>query len=326
MTPELLDRLICPSCDTRLRLGDGADEKLLCDGCGKTYTVTRRIPRFVDAADNYAENFGVQWQRFRTVQIDRLAGHDLSATRFLNDTGWTPQWIAGKVILDAGCGAGRFTDVMAELGAKVIACDLSSAVEACRVTADDRVGISPSRGTVDVVQADLMRLPLAKTSFDAVHCAGVIQHTADPEAVMRALAAYVKPGGKLFFNFYEVDPLSRFQVFKYFMRRWTPHWPASRLHAFCAVLCRLFFLPSALMARLPVLRAFNRFLPICSTHPAGVPLRAQYTMTLLDTIDWYGPRFEQRQRHTEVAALLRTLGFEDVRSDPGRAWGGKRID
>ncbi|MCH6584078.1 MAG: hypothetical protein IH808_13890 [Proteobacteria bacterium] len=46
----------------------------------------------------------------------------MSATRFLADSRWPPSWLAGKLILDAGCGAGRFADearaVVADLHAR----------------------------------------------------------------------------------------------------------------------------------------------------------------------------------------------------------------
>lgn len=314
------DCLTCPNCRAEFAERARPEEVLDCSSCGARFPVVNGIPRFVPVEDDYAKNFGAQWHTFRTVQVDRLSGHDLSTSGFYEDTGWSPEWLRGKLVLDAGAGAGRYVDVMAEAGAKVIACDLSLAVDACRANMDDPLNASPGRGPVEIIQADLQNLPLKERSFDAVHCKGVIQHTADPAAVMRALARFVKPGGQLFYNFYEVDPFTRFQVFKYFMRRWTPHWSDTRLNGFCRFLCTLFFVPSLIMARIPVVRFFNRFLPICSVHPPGMSLRMQYVMTLLNTIDWYGPTYEQRQYHEQVAALLKEAGMTEVRSDPGRAW------
>ena len=46
-------------------------------------------------------------------------------------------------------------------------------------------------------------------------------------------------------------------------------------------------------------------------------------MTLLDTIDWYGPVYEIRQNHRQVAELLVKNGLVDVTSDAGRAWARK---
>jgi len=323
MTPRVQQILACPDCASTLvaNASQDGEETFVCAECVREYPVVRGIGRFAGTRNNYAENFGTQWQLFRTVQIDRLAGHALSESRFVNDTGWDQGWMRGKLILDAGCGAGRFTDVMAQFGADVVSCDLSSAVEACLTTSNEEKNAAPNRGRVTVLQADLTALPFKPESFDAIHCAGVIQHTHNPEKVMRAMIRYLKPGGRLFYNFYEESPASDWQLIKRALRLWTPHWRFERLYAFSQVLCAVFFLPSLIMSKIPVVRAFNRFLPICSVHPAGLSLSQQYRMTLLDTVDWYGPVYEIRQNHETVAAILRDEGLHDVKSDPGRAWG-----
>ncbi len=322
ITPRVEEILACPDCSASVTDDTlPEDDRLICEHCGREFPVIRHIPRFAGSHENYAQNFGTQWQTFRTVQIDRLAGHGLSRDRLLADTGWAPEWMRGKLILDAGCGAGRFADVMAECGADVVACDLSSAVEACRETSLDPTNAHPDRGAVTVIQADLTALPFKPESFDAIHCAGVIQHTHDPDLVMRSMVRYLKPGGRIFYNFYEASADSDWQLIKRLLRLWTPSWSFSRLYAFARALCAIFFLPSLLMAKVPMVRAFNRFLPICSVHPQGIPLGMQYRMTLLDTIDWYGPVYEIRQNHLRVAALLKAEGLKEVRSDPGRAWG-----
>ena len=332
MHPWLAELLICPHCpsdDALVVTGDEISEdrviegRLSCRACGREYPVTGGIPRFVDAAENYAENFGFQWRRFRAVQIDRFAGHSLSGTRLLADTRWSPQWMAGQLILDAGCGAGRFTDELAQNGARVVACDLSSAVEACRETVDDPAGHAAGRGEVAVVQANLLALPFRPGAFDAVHCAGVLQHTPEPERIMRTLPDLLKAKGRLFLNFYEIDVSSKFQVIKYGLRRWTPDWRMPTLVAFCRWMCRILFFPSWLMSHVPLVRFFNRFLPICAVHPAELSLRQQFDLTLLDTVDWYGPRYEIRQDHRKVAALLAAEGLEGVDSASGLAWAVK---
>jgi len=322
MIPRVQEILACPECASALETASSDDDgAFVCTGCGRDYPVVRGVGRFAGSRENYAENFGTQWQLFRTVQVDRLAGHALSESRFVNDTGWDQGWMRGKLILDAGCGAGRFTDVMAQFGADVVACDLSSAVEACLETSKETRNAAPDRGQVTVLQADLTALPFKPGSFDAIHCAGVIQHTHDPEKVMRAMIRYLKPGGRLFYNFYEESPASDWQLIKRALRLWTPRWRFERLYAFSQILCAVFFLPSLVMSKIPVVRALNRFLPICSVHPAGLPLALQYRMTLLDTVDWYGPVYEIRQSHNKVAEILRDEGLHDVQSDPGRAWG-----
>ncbi len=295
-----------------------------CPSCNRKYQISNAIPRFVETDENYAENFGDQWQEFRTTQIDRLGGHNLSGSRLLKDTRWSPEWMSGKLILDAGCGAGRFADELAQHGARVVACDLSNATDACKQTVDDPAGFSANRSEVAIIQANLLAMPFKLGVFDAIHCAGVIQHTPDPARVMRTLPIYLKSNGRLFYNFYEIDPALKYQVIKYLLRRWTPSWRTRNLLAFSRWMCRILFIPSWIMSTIPVVRFFNRFLPICSVHPPDLPLRQQYDLTLLDTVDWYGPRYEIRQDHKKVAALLSEEGLDQIESAVGLAWAVKR--
>jgi len=84
MKPSLLRLLVCPDCKVELRLtdtradsGEIVEGTLACNACGRAYPVSRGIPRFVPTA-RYAESFGYQWQRFRTVQLDsnrRVGAH-----------------------------------------------------------------------------------------------------------------------------------------------------------------------------------------------------------------------------------------------------------
>jgi len=318
----LLDLLQCPACRTEAPLGIDGDE-LLCPHCGKRVAVVRGIPRFVEDAENYAEGFGWQWTRWRTLQVDRLAGHLLSERRFLADSRWNRQWLKGKLILDAGCGAGRFADVAAQLGARVVACDLSQAIDACRANCEDPQGHSPERGEVAWLQANLLDLPLRPGVFDAVYCMGVIQHTPDPARVMRALPPLLKSGGRLAYNFYERNWLRKFEVVKYGLRRITPHWDRQRLLALCEGMVRRLFPVTRWMAGIPKVRFLVRFVPISATHWPELTPEQQYEWTVLDTFDWLNPHYELCQDHREVAKLLTEMGLSEVEARPGLAWAVK---
>jgi SAM-dependent methyltransferase len=79
--------------------------------------------------------------------------------------------------------------------ARVVACDLSNAVEANF----SNCGESPY---YFVCQADARAVPVAPNSFDFVVCLGVIQHTPSPEETIAALTHYIKPGGTLVIDHY----------------------------------------------------------------------------------------------------------------------------
>lgn len=321
MREWLLDYLVCPACPGEAALslvvgrrdGDDIQEGVLaCPKCGASIAISGGVPRFVPRADDYCGNFGFQWNRWKTLQIDRLSGHNLSGRRFFADSGWDPSWLVGKLILDAGCGAGRFADVAAQAGARVIACDISQAVDAARENTaawDD--------GRVQPVQASLFDLPLRRGAFDGVFCMGVIQHTPDPERLVRSLPAFVKPGGRLALNFYEADFWPYLQWIKYALRLVTPHLPNALTLALSKTLVTLFFPVTALFARLPVLRTLNVAIPICAVHNPELTPEQRRAWTLLDTFDWYSPRFEKRQKHRRLAQLVAEAGLSQVSSRPG---------
>jgi 2-polyprenyl-3-methyl-5-hydroxy-6-metoxy-1,4-benzoquinol methylase/uncharacterized protein YbaR (Trm112 family) len=323
MDSTLLALLICPDCtgDRALRLADPRQDNgdivagtLICTGCGAEFPVIDGIPRFVRRPDDYAGNFAFEWERWGRVQIDRFAGHRLSTRRFLADSRWDRDWLKGRLILDAGCGAGRFTDVAASFGARVIAVDLSGAVAAAR---RNTTGHCPP---VQIVQASLFRLPFRRQSFDGVFCMGVIQHTPDPRRLMEALPALLKEGGRLCYNFYERDWRTKLQPLKYGLRCLTRYLPNGVNYALSLALTALFFPLSLALSRIRFVRIVNIALPICASHDPALTLRQQFIWTLLDTFDWYSPRYETRQDHRRVADLLRGLGLDQVDSAPGLAW------
>lgn len=155
------------------------------------------IPRFVDSS-NYANSFGLQWKAFQKTQLDSYTGLPISHNRLIRCLGGSLEVVRGKSVLEVGCGAGRFTEILLSAGARVFACDLSVAVEANRANCS-------GEARYFVCQADVRRLPSAPFSFDVVLCIGVIQHTPNPEETISALASQVKPGGLLVIDHYARD-------------------------------------------------------------------------------------------------------------------------
>jgi SAM-dependent methyltransferase len=171
----------------------GNSFSLVCSkGCH--IPVVNNIPRFVCSA-NYASSFGLQWKAFQKTQLDSYTGTTISLDRLTRCLGGSLEVVQGKSVLEAGCGAGRFTEILLGAGARVFACDLSEAVEANYANC----GHWPN---YFVCQADILRLPALPRSFDTVLALGVIQHTPSPEVTISTLAEYVRPGGMLVIDHY----------------------------------------------------------------------------------------------------------------------------
>jgi SAM-dependent methyltransferase len=161
---------------------------------GCSFPIINSIARFV-TLENYASSFGLQWNIFRRTQLDSYTGLPISRNRLTRILGGSLEIVKDKLVLEAGCGAGRFTEILLQAGAKVFATDLSQAVEANH----KNCGHFPK---YQICQADLLSLPVNQALFDVVICIGVIQHTPEPEQTIRTLCSYVKPGGLLAIDHY----------------------------------------------------------------------------------------------------------------------------
>ena len=205
MQRSTLDLLICPSCQGALRVQEVAEEdastgnivegQLECAGCGKRYPILRSLPRFV-TAENYAASFGFQWQRFDRVQIDKATGNNFSRERFVAGTHW-PGRLEGERILEAGSGAGRFTQVALETGAEVYSFDLSAAVDA-------NYRNNGENANLHLFQASIYDIPLRRESFDKLFCFGVLQHCPDVKRAFLGLVPYLRPGGEIVIDVYQM--------------------------------------------------------------------------------------------------------------------------
>ncbi len=118
--------------------------------------------------------------------------HALNPVRLGYVAGRCP--LAGKRVLDVGCGGGLLSEAMARAGADVTALDL--AADLVRVA---RLHALESGVSVDYrVQAVEALADEAPGSFDAVTCMEMLEHVPDPGAIISACARLLRPGGWLF--------------------------------------------------------------------------------------------------------------------------------
>lgn len=113
--------------------------------------------------------------------------------------------LAGKRVLDVGCGGGILSDAMARRGADVLGIDLASKpLKVAQLHAMEA-------GTPSVRYREVAAEALAAESpaaFDVVTCMEMLEHVPDPSSVVRACATLVKPGGWVFFSTINRNPKS----------------------------------------------------------------------------------------------------------------------
>ena len=288
---DLLRILRCTACGSLLK-----QEKTSCSccTCGKEFPSIRGVLRFVDT-ENYADSFGYQWQQFSTTQLRP----EVAEVNFRRRTGLRLEDLRGKLVLDVGCGMGRFADVATRWGARVVGVDLSAAAE---VAARNLAG----RDFV-ALQADVFALPFAPESFDCIYSIGVLHHTPDCEKAFRALPRYLKPGGSLAVWLY--SGYNNWYRFSDQYRKLTHRVPIRVLH-------------NLLRVAVPCLNGLDRALrgvPVIGGTMAGlvhhvfpVSLNRNPEIRVLDTLDWYAPRFQSKHTYEQVFGWFESCGLEDL--------------
>ncbi len=312
MRQSLLDLLSCPGCGSSLKLKDAENSgdrirnaTLVCTSCKKTYPVTDYIPRFVPET-NYADNFGFQWNEFAKTQLDSHSGTTISRDRFFSFSGWNGDELAEKTVLDAGCGAGRFTEIALSCGAKVVALDYSSSVDACYAN----LGTNEN---LHVVQADIYHMPFHPATFDYVYCFGVLQHTPDVKKSFMSLVPMPGDEGKLAVDVY---PQMFRNVFwsKYWLRPITKRMSKPKLFNFSKRLVKYILPVSRSVSRVPHIgRNLKYLLPVVNYY--GVyPLSCEQhkEWSLLDTFDMLGPEYDSPQTIRTIRRWFEEAGFCDV--------------
>jgi SAM-dependent methyltransferase len=294
LADRVLAILRCLSCQGTFRQ---QEDGLHCTGCQKLYPVVKGVVRFVDA-QHYAGSFGFQWLTFRDTQMDNDESRR-SESDFIRRTGFTPQELAGKLVLDVGCGMGRFAEVATRWGAYVVGIDLSLAEEAASENLRDREAA--------FFQADVFHLPFAPGSFDYIYSIGVLHHTPNCEQAFKALPGLLKPGGRIAIWLYSAyNKWYRMSdVYRKVTRRMSPK-----------TLYRL----SHIAVPMYGLHRFLRAIPLVGKPISGV---GKYLLPMsfnpdprwrvLDTLDWYSPWYQSKHTYEEVFRWFEECGLQDLR-------------
>jgi 2-polyprenyl-3-methyl-5-hydroxy-6-metoxy-1,4-benzoquinol methylase len=276
--------------------------QLDCSG-GHSIPTRDKIPRFADSA--YTAHFGEQWNRYRLTQLDSYTGLPISRTRLERCLG--PVQTRDRYVLECGCGAGRFTEVLLDEGALVTSIDLSSAVDANARTfpVDDRHRIA---------QADILALPFAPKQYDVVLCLGVIQHTPSPERTIAALYEQVRPGGWLIIDHYKPEwqwYTRTAPIFRAVLKRLDP---ATSMRV-TERLTNLLLPVHKAVAHKPLLRRiWHRLSPLLTFYVLYPQLNdeLQRQWALLDTHDSLTDYYKHFRSRTDIEGILKGLGAIEI--------------
>lgn len=149
-----------------------------------------------DLKQHTIENFGFEWVKYdRFGWDDTVYNLEHEKTVFQHKSLLTEEELADKVVLDAGCGNGRYSFFAAEKGANVIAVDLGDAVESAYKNTTELPN-------VQVIQGDIFNLPIRNGSMDTIYSIGVLMHTGNAKNAAMSLFTKLRQGGRITVHLY----------------------------------------------------------------------------------------------------------------------------
>jgi SAM-dependent methyltransferase len=301
MNKDLLQFLQCPRCGAALSLsarkesGGKVEEGTLTCAGGHMFPVLKGIPRFVET-DAYVKSFSFEWKKHRLTQHDHASGYTISQHHFVSRFAFPAEDLRSKLVLDAGCGTGRFAEIALSYGARVIAVDLSYAVE----VAHENLG---KNHAIDVVQADIFALPFKKEVFDCVYSFGVLHHTPDAKKAFLSLPQFLKKGGAI--SIFVYSSYNKAIVYtSNFWRFFTTRLPKSVLYMFSFIAVPLYY-----VYKIPVIGTIGKMVFV-------IPMWRDWRWRVLDTFDWYSPRYQSKHTHWEVYGWFKEARIADIAIHP----------
>jgi SAM-dependent methyltransferase len=266
--------------------------------------------RFSRIQKNTKESFAYQWLRY-DVQDDRE-----DREIFLSDSQLSEKELRDKLILDAGCGMGRYTRIASQMGGEVIGVDLSQSImKAYQKTLDNPY--------VHIIQGDLLHLPFTAKQFDIIYSLGVLHHTPDPQHAFSNLVQCLKEKGII--SIWVYGTAGKYRDFKtnplrVERRKYITSDLIQRIHWFIVaarellsntvrLLTTRMYLPLLYLLCYP-LAALGK-IPFFKYLTASV--HTNWRVRLQENFDWFSPQYQSHHTKEEVLGWFKEVKLDDIR-------------
>lgn len=256
----------------------------------------------MDKTKSTARAFGYEWSHFSKIS-------HLYQEEFLDIIKpITEGFFNGKVVLDAGCGSGRFAYYAAKFGAKkLVAIDISDSVN---VACQNLKGLPNAY----VVKADINNLPF-KEKFDLIYSIGVLHHLPMPEKGFINLTGILKEGGGIFAWVYAKEGNSIFlTIIEPIRKYFTSKLPLPMLKVISFFLAVILWLIITVIY-LP-LNKIKIFKPIAKILPMNNYLLYQYRLGIsylwLTTLDKLAPSLAEYYTKEEFGKWFSNAGLKET--------------
>jgi ubiquinone/menaquinone biosynthesis C-methylase UbiE len=275
----------------------------------KNYSFRDNVYFLGDKNQAENENFAIQWSKFKNLQLDSETLESSSKSRLMESGLFSEGDLVGKSVLEIGSGAGRFSEILVKMGAKVVSIDNSNAIF---INAKKNINKN-----IIFIRADLEKLPLNYKTFDFVICLGVLQHTKNIKNSLKELIKFAKREGICIFDFYmkhylpfdgyfpkyfwrpitkRMNPYFLLRIIKFYVPKWF------KIHSFIKTIPKIGIILNGLL-----------LIPIYNyTGVNGVRQEKSnlHAWAICDTFDALAPKYDTPISKKQLIKLAKELGVK----------------
>ena len=255
----------------------------------KTYMFDKKQNSLNRLKRNTIRSFGFEWLEYARFGWDD-PNYNIKKEEnvFREKSLLYPEEIQGKLVLDAGCGNGRYSNWSAQYGAEVIGIDLGDGVESAYKNLKDLEN-------VHIIQGDIFHLPFKKEIFDVIFSIGVLMHTGNTKLATKSLVEHLKKSGSITVHIYHRgNPVYEFNDF--IIRKITTKLSIKNMVNFTNKMFKL----SRVLEKLHLLPLINLFIRL-ETHPHCI-------------FDWYSAPIAAHHTYREVYKWFDEFGLKVVKT------------
>ncbi|MFH1550680.1 MAG: class I SAM-dependent methyltransferase [Planctomycetota bacterium] len=268
-------------------------------------------PKPRELKERTAMTFGFEWRHFR--EWGWIEGNDISRERkeydlfggLVADTenAFKTKCILDeddisehRLVLDAGCGNGRFTNIASRHGAEICGVDIGYGVQ----TAYNHL---KNNKKVHIIQGDLFSLPFREKIFDSAFSVGVLMHTGNAKSAFHSISKHIRTGGVFVAHLYHKGNFI-FEIVDSSIRFITTRMSVKKNMKFAGWM-------AGIGKRLKERGALEKCYPYIRVLP-----------TVIHMYDWYSAPVATHHTYKEVRRWYEDAGFEIVRTNeqPARFW------
>lgn len=258
-------------------------------------------------------DFGNEWLKFSEFEEQELEKigrdyFDIIDTSIVNNE---------SIVLDAGCGTGRWSKVLCKKVKFIEAFDPSAAVFAANHLLRNDKNIRVTKANIDTI-------PFADNEFDLVMSIGVLHHIPNTQNALMKLVKKIKSGG-YFYGYLYYDFENRGALFKILfrisdlLRKGISNSPSFIKKAICDFIALFIYLPLAKIAM--IVKTVNKSNFAYQKIPLSYYHDKSFMIMRNDSLDRFGTRLEKRYAKSNIADLLESCGLTNVKfSDREPYW------